>query len=297
MQEQKVHAINVHNDGVSRNVRRVAVNEQEFVEYDGDYLRAEQDAERGYADAGYSAHFAQGKAEHSPAEFLYFPDEIGGAGKHGDDLSQSRRYRRAENAVAEALDKEPVQHDIGDEARRHSAHCTERRAEIPKERHTARREYLHRGETGEHEDIGVGIIVDRAFRSEGVYEIRINADQQRRDDRARKQEIKERVAQPPLFRFGVTSAPRHREHNGTAHSHARPDRVYERDERIGDVYGGKSVVADVVAHEKTVHDGIQPRERKSHHRRKNETQKSFQHIRTSKRNCTKYSGKRGCVQG
>ena len=173
--------------------------------------------------------------------------------------------------------EEPVQDDVGDEPCRHCAHCAEGRTEIPEQGDAAGGKYLHRRKACQHENVGVGIVVDRAFGAECVNKIRIYAHKQRRDDRARRKQIKQRVAEPAFLRFGVDSAPRHGEHDRTAHSDARTHGVDESHQRICDVDRGKSVVADVVADEKAVDYGIKPRKRESDHGRQHESQKFLQH--------------------
>ena len=265
LQKEQVHAIDIHDDGVCRDIELVAVHEKEFVEDNRDDLRAQQHPERREPYAGYSAQICRGQREYAAAECADFPDQVDGAGEHGDDLPQPRCERRAEDALSQPLNEKPVKEYVGDESRRHRRHRAERSAEIAQERHATRGENLHRRKAREHEDVGVGITVDDAFRAEDVDEIRINAHKHRRHRHACEQKIGERVAEIPLFGADIAASARHGQHDGAAHAYARPHGVYERDERICDIDCGKPFVADIVPHEKAVHDGVKPRERKRHH--------------------------------
>ena len=175
------------------------------------------------------------------------------------------------------INKQPIQHDVSDKAARHGKHRAERRSEIAQQRHATGGEDLRGRKTCEHENVIVGIIIDNPLRSEDVYEIRIDADKQRGDDDARSRKINESGTEIPLFRARITATAGDGQHHRAAHAYTSAHRIDERHKRICHVDGGKPVVADIVANEKAVHDGIEPRERERHHGRQHEPQKLFQH--------------------
>ena len=77
--------------------------------------------------------------------------------------------------------------------------------------------------------------------------------------------------------YGITATAGDGQHHRATHAYASAHRIDERHKRICHVDGGKPVVADIVANEKAVHDGIEPRERERHHGRQHKPQKLFQH--------------------